>query len=339
MTNTKFLTKISPNWVRFLGASLLSFLFVATAALHKTASANEKIVTENQSSELSYSQSDSSQPDQASSFPDAQNSEPIAQKKQPQLIAQTDSSGTVGDTFGEANKLRQELLIEPIVPVGRPVATGAPASSAGTPTAYGASWGQAFIGGGAYFPLDEGDVDGSLTVGFGLGDAVKSAGLEVAVNIISVGGQEDNFGDFGDSGTVGLKLHRYLPDGTAIAVGWANPIKWGEANRAKETLYGVVTKKFNPVTVSVGIGSGSFASKGARQANENAANVFGSVGLRLAPEASLVSSWTGSSLNLGASFAPLKRTPLVINTIFTDVTDNLDNGVGFTLSAGYSFQF
>jgi hypothetical protein len=337
--------------VRFVGATLLSFLFVATTTLHKPASANEELVTENQSSELSFSpNAPTSTLDNTEEVAAAaqieknlviyqQSQAIILQEKQPQLIAQTDSSGTVGDTFGEANKLRQELLIEPIVPVGKPAATGAPGSSAGTPTAYGASWGQAFIGGGAYFPLDEGDVDGSLTVGFGLGDPIKSAGLEVAVNIISVGGQEDNFGDFGDSGTVGLKLHRYFDDGTAFAVGWSNPIKWGEANRAKETLYGVLTKSFNPVTVSVGLGSGSFASKGARQAGDNAVNLFGSVGLRLAPEASLVSSWTGSSLNLGASFAPLKRTPLVINTIFTDVTDNLDNGVGFTLSAGYSFQF
>ncbi|WP_413172599.1 hypothetical protein [Anabaena azotica] len=323
---------------------------MATAAFQQTASANERLDTEYQSNELSYSLTA-----KVSSLPDTekvvsetqiennlvifQKSEAIIQEKHRQLIAQSDSSGTVGDSFGEANKLRQELLIEPIVPLGRPAATGAPASSAGTPTAYGASWGQAFIGGGAFFPLDEGNVDGSLTVGFGLGDAVKSAGLEVAVNIISVGGQKENFGDFGDSGTVGLKLHRYFDDGTAFAVGWSNPIKWGEANQAKETLYGVLTKSFNPVTVSVGLGSGSFASKGARQAGENAVNLFGSVGLRLAPEASLVTSWTGSSLNMGASFVPLKRTPLVINTIFTDVTDNLNNGVGFTLSAGYSFQF
>ncbi|AFZ59758.1 hypothetical protein H6G54_05440 [Anabaena cylindrica FACHB-243] len=343
---------VALSWVRFIGAAILSCLFVATAISRKPASAVENLLIENQSSEVISNQTSqlSSLPDQqkvtaeetalAQKLVDSQQVEPIAIKQQPKLIAQIDSSGSVGDTFGESNELRQQLLIEPIVgSTGKRRLTAAPSSSAGTPTAYGASFGQAFIGGGAFFPLEDGDVDGSLSLGFGLGDAVKSVGLEVATNIISVGGQEENLGDFGDSGTVGFKLHKYLPDGTAVAVGWSNPVKWGEANQAKETIYGVVTKSFNLVTVSVGLGSGSFASKGARQANENAVNVFGSLGLRVAPAASLVSSWTGNSLNLGASFVPLKNTPIVVNTIFTDVTDNLNNGVGFSLSAGYIFQF
>jgi hypothetical protein len=54
---------------------------------------------------------------------------------------------------------------------------------------------------------------------------------------------------------------------------------------------------------------------------------------------SLVSSLTGNRLNMGASFAPFPDTPIVINTIFTDITSNFATGLGFTLSAGYSFRF
>lgn len=260
------------------------------------------------------------------------------QPKPPQTIAQVDPSAgtTVGDTFSEANRLRQELLIDPIIQIAEPL-KGAPGSSAGTPTAYGAGWGQAFIGGGLFFPFD-GKVDGSMSVGFGLGNPVKSAGLEVAFNIISLGGQNNFFGDFADSGTVGLKLHRILSRDTAVAVGWSNAIKWGEADIPRETIYGVVSQRFDALSVSVGVGSGSFRSKGAINARNNDPNLFASIGYRVTPQASLVSSWTGSGLNLGASFVPFKQSPVVINAIFTDVTDNL-NSSGFSLSAGYSLQF
>ncbi|MBD2206728.1 hypothetical protein H6G33_22120 [Calothrix sp. FACHB-1219] len=269
-------------------------------------------------------------------------------QKLPQLIAQTDSSGAIGDTLGEVNRLRQELLIEPILEIPRPRAAS-PGSSAGTPSAFGASWGQAFIGGGGFIPFD-GKADGSLSVGFGLGDAVKSVGLEVDINIYSVGGQKELLGDFGESGGVGFKLHKFFADGTAVAVAWSNPITWGEGNRAKDTIYGVVTRAFYlqpnspnklPLTVSLGVGTGSFRSLGALRdrSADNPPNFFGSLGLRVIPEASLVASWTGSALNLGASFAPFQNIPVVINTIFTDVTDNSVSSTGFSLSAGYSFKF
>jgi hypothetical protein len=351
LMNPKIFHSININWLQLITTTFISCVFVTTATFEQATLANDQLIQKNQTNNQDNSHNFPSSfspaitnPKTATSdtalekqFVYSQHQEPILTQKQPQKISQNDSSVNVGDTFGEANQLRQEMLIEPMFKVGKP--TAAPASSAGTPTAYGASWGQAFFGGGAYFPLDKGKVDGSLTLGFGLGDAVKSAGLEVSVNIISVGGQEENLGDFADSGTVGLKLHKYLSDGTALAVGWSNSIKWGEAEQAKDTIYGVITKSFNPITISLGVGTGSFTSKGAREAGENAANLFGSVGLRLSPEASLVSSWTGNSLNVGASFAPLKQTPIVINTIFTDVTNNLNNGLGFSVSAGYSLLF
>jgi hypothetical protein len=270
------------------------------------------------------------------------------QQQQSHIIAQVDSSGTVGDTFGDTNKLRQELLIEPIVIPSEPPAAS-PGSSAGTPSAYGASFGQAYVGGGLFFPLEENRdrVDGAFGFGFGLGNAAKSVGLEVNVNITSVGGG-DSF-DFGDSGSVGFKLHKYFSDGTAVAVGWSNPVKWGDVNRARDTIYGVVTKAFPlqpnnpnnrmPLTISVGVGSGAFRSKGAIEANDNAANLFASVGLRVLPQVSLVSSWTGNRLNMGASFVPFKKTPIVVNAIFTDITSNLNTGLGFSLTAGYTFRF
>jgi hypothetical protein len=266
----------------------------------------------------------------------------ITLQKEPQLITQVGSSGATGDTFGDINKLRQDLLIDPIV-IEKP-SKSAPGSSAGTPTAYGASEGQGYVGAGLYLPLDKGRDDGSLSVGAGFGDPVKSVAIEVGGDITSVGTQ-----DFGDSGQVGLKLHKSFQDGTAVAVGWSNAIKWGDANKdAKETVYGVVTRAFDlrpnannklPLTVSLGVGTGSFRSEGDITSDEQGVNVFGSLGLRVIPSTSIVTSWTGNTLNAGASIAPLKTAPIVINAVFTDLTNTFNNGVGFSLSSGYSFQF
>ncbi|WP_199317587.1 hypothetical protein [Richelia sinica] len=356
MTKEIFSTKLSANWVQFLGTTLLSYLVVSTAININPASAAEELASASPNTEVTSAQStqhstvseqQQTATENVSLVPDiavVPVTEPVVDQQKSQIIAQG-SSGVVGDTLGEVNRLRQQLLIDPLIQVAQPSApVAAPGSSAGTPTAYGASWRQGYIGGGAYFPLDEGRVDGSLSVGFGLGDPVKSVGVEVSVDILSVGGPNNrrvgfDGGDFADSGNVGFKIHKYLPDGTAVAVGWSNPIKWGDGDDSKETIYGVVTKSFEKLTVSLGVGSGVFRSKGALKASENSANVFAGVGYRVIPQASLIGSWTGNSLNLGASFAPFKQLPIVVNTIFTDVTDNLDQGVGFSLSAGYTFQF
>lgn len=76
----------------------------------------------------------------------------LLEQKKSQILVQIDSSSSVGDSFGEVNKLRQELLIEPILTQGE-ARKSVPGSTAGTPSAYGASLGQAYIGGGLFFPL------------------------------------------------------------------------------------------------------------------------------------------------------------------------------------------
>lgn len=270
---------------------------------------------------------------------------------QSMTIAQSGDSGAGRETIADTNQLRQELLIDPIEPVlvRETIPVAAPSSSAGTPTAYGIGSRQAYIGGGVSFPIDgERDrTDGSLSFGFGEGDPVRTLGVEFNFNITSVG-SGDNF-DFGDSGTIGFKLHRLLGRGTAVAFGWSNPIRWGDSDRSRPTLYGVFSKSIPlipngrnrklPLTVSVGVGSGGFRSKGALEAVEDTPNVFGSIGLQVIPQASLVGSWTGNRLNLGVSVVPLKNLPLVINAIYTDVTDNLGFGSGLSIVAGSGFRF
>ncbi|MEM9088949.1 MAG: hypothetical protein AAGC93_09420 [Cyanobacteria bacterium P01_F01_bin.53] len=249
----------------------------------------------------------------------------------------------VDDTFAPLSddELRNLLLIDPNFVPGAPGSS--PASGFGVPSAYGADWGDAFVGlSGVTSGRNDTKWDGSFSTGIGFGDAIENVGVEVSVGIISLDG-------FADDGTVGVKLHKVIPqaDNLAVALGWSNAIKWGDASNAEDTFYGVVTKRFNlrpnevnklPLTASLGVGTGAFRSKGAIAVGDNTPNVFGSLGLRVIPELSVVSGWTGSALGLGVSAAPFDF-PLVFTAGVTDVTDNTSNGPRFTASMGYSFSF
>lgn len=264
---------------------------------------------------------------------------------EPQIIAQTGatSDAFVGDTFSEIDQLRQELLIDPLV---API-TGArpsPASTFGTPTAYGASFRTFFIGGAFASAGDISEEDGSIGLGTGVGDPIETVGLEITYNIISL------TDDFGDSGAVGFKLHKIFTqlDNLAVAVGWTNAIDYGDASDAEETVYGVLTKQFDlrpeasnrlPITFSLGVGTGDFRSLGAINSGDNPPNFFAGMGLRMIPQLSFVSSWTGNQLNMGVSTAPFRQVPFTLTVGAADVTSNRADGVRFSLSGGFGFRF
>lgn len=237
--------------------------------------------------------------------------------------------------------LREDLLIEPLIgPEIIDILRPAPGATFGVPSAYGAAWGEGYAH--LTYANQEGDDDGSLGLGLGFGDPRDSIGVEVGVGIISL------TDDFGDRGVVGFKVHRLLDSKTGVAVGWSNPIKWG-VGEPDETIYAVLSRRFHlrpnnitnplPLTATVGAGTGVFRSLGAIDADDNVPNVFGSLALQIVPQASVISSWTGNQLNIGASFVPFDY-PLVLSIGGTDMTDNRDNGgPNFVFSAGYLFDF
>ena len=260
------------------------------------------------------------------------------------LIAQAAGSDQFGGSFTPSEELQQLLEdLAPLVDTRTPRPT--PGTTFGTPSAYGANWRQAFVGTSGIIDLGgAGRTDGSFSVGTGFGNSVSSLGVEVSMSVTSV-----SAGDFGDSGSFGVKLHKIIPStgGLGLAVGWSNALDWGDTRDAEETVYGVASKTFAlrpdstnrlPLSASVGVGTGSFRSTGAIAAGDNAPNVFASLGVVLIPQVSLASSWTGSQWNLGMGVAPF-RVPLTFTLGFTDVTDNTVNGSGFNINAGYSISF
>lgn len=265
---------------------------------------------------------------------------------QSEVIAQadveTEVAQDVGDTFAPLSddEIRQLLLIDSNSALDLPRAI--PSSSFLTPSAYGADWGDAFVGLAGASAGNIADIDGSVSVGFGVGDAVDNVGVEVSVGIISLDGVADD-------GIVGFKLHKVFPEANnlGLALGWSNPVKWGLAEQEEDTFYGVVTQRYDlepgepnplPLTVSLGVGTGTFRSTGAIAAGTNDPNFFGSLGVRVLPELSVVSSWTGSGLGMAVSAAPFEF-PLIFTAGFSDVTDNTAEGPRFNGGMGYSFSF
>ncbi len=215
-----------------------------------------------------------------------------------------------------------------------------PASSFLTPTAYGADWGDVYVGLAQVTAGNRSTFDGSAAIGIGFGDAVKNVGVEVSTSIISLNG-------IGDDGIVGLKLHKIFPKAgnLAVALGWSNPIKWGDATKRENNFYGVATKQFDlrpnhtnrlPLTASLGLGSADpYLTSGE---GKNSLGVFGSLGLRVIPEVSLITSWTGTYLSVAASAAPFKA-PFVFSVGASDITGRSAEGTRFNSTVGYSFSF
>ncbi|MFO0171386.1 MAG: hypothetical protein ACK51W_02715 [Aphanizomenon sp.] len=303
-----------------------------------SASAADNMVTENQKSELIT--------DQAVTIPESeQKIESISEQQQPQLIAQTEDSNQ-----DDVNKIRQELLIEPLLKLKTvaPKPTYPPGLSFAGPSAFGANMGDVFVGASAATAGNRGnsinDIDASTSVGFGLGNSQKLVGLELSFNNGSVK-------NFGSNGTFDLKAHRIVhtkgSNQIAVAAGWKAFAQYQTKDSIEQirpsSVYGVVTSysllKPNdpvnkmPVSFSLGVGGGDF-----RQGNAST-GVFAGAGVQVHPQVGVGLGWSGVGLNLGASFVPISTLPLSITLQGADLTNNSVGGTTFALSIGYGFNF
>lgn len=201
--------------------------------------------------------------------------------------------------------------------------------------------------------------DAEAGIGIGLGDAVKSVGVELSYSINSFGSSQA----FG-SGAFNVKVHKRLSEDTSVAVGWnqfasvvLGPGSSGNTlpfDYPKNSYYASGTKilrtcedinqPFCRVALTAGVGSGVFlpfqtineAFQNGRDAT--GLNVFGSVAVRVARPVSAVVEWTGQDLAAGLSIAPFENFPLVISPAVRDITGAGD-GARFILGAGVAFNF
>lgn len=238
-----------------------------------------------------------------------------------------------------SNSLRQDLKIEPFSAGSAP--TYSPTLSFGIPSAFGATWGDAFVvlSGATAGKARDGQIDGSITAGFGLGSS-DTIGLEVSYNLGSIK-------NFGANGTFDLKAHRIIyadeTNQVAIAAGWETFAQYGNEGVAPSGIYGAITSysllqpndTYNkmPISFTVGVGGGGF-----RQGNSST-GIFGGVGLQVHPQIGIGASWSGVGINAGVSYVPDTTIPLTIGVTGADLTNNSRGGTVLVLNVSYGFNF
>lgn len=164
--------------------------------------------------------------------------------------------------------------------------------------------------------------DGSLALGLGLGDASQNLGVQLTANITSLRG------NFGDSGYFGIRVSRQLTDGKAPLFLGAeiNGLgTWGQARNVPES--GNVMLTWFPVLETAGGRSYPLmftAGYGSHRKNRltDPAPFFGA-GIGLTRNFGASMSWTGETLDIGASFSIDGVDFMNITTEVNDVTDRL----------------
>ena len=219
-----------------------------------------------------------------------------------------------------------------------------PGSSSGTPTAYGAEFGDVFFGAGYQARTRyTRHVDGDAYIGLGLGNPRDYLGIELCVTSFTT----VRHGFFRQS-SFSFKIHRDLPGNFAIAYGWEDAIH-SSGTDGGSSMYGVLTSSIplrddpdaflSRLTLSGGFGNGRFQSERAFSADRHGVNGFGSIGLRVFKPIALLADWTGQDLTLGASVVPFRRIPLFITPAYADVTGSAGDGARFVMGVGIDFSF
>ncbi|MFM7476461.1 MAG: hypothetical protein ACKO2T_12270 [Microcystis aeruginosa] len=273
-------------------------------------------------------------------LPAGNNNAPEVEKWQAQASTPVDPN-----VSPELQRLRQDFLIEEPKTLSAKLAefVVAPSASISIPIGFGANFGQIFGGFGFQSRTRfTNQADGGLALGGGLGDPQKIVGLDVTLAILSL------FGDNAGRGSFSFKIHRSLPEGFAVALGFENAINWGGTD-GSSSIYGVVSKffqltettkePFSQLTLSLGVGGGRFRSEGAIEDGVNSLGVFASAGLRIVEPVSAIVEWSGQDLNAGISLIPFPKIPLTVNLAGADLTGNAGDGARFVMSIGYNYFF
>ena len=183
------------------------------------------------------------------------------------------------------------------------------AKSIMTPSAWGAAYGSVYLGAGAAERTPYLDsADGIVGLGYGMGDPILTAGLQLGTTMSDLS-QFDNI-------SFSFKLHRYLTRGTTVAVGAESLLSNNEfADDAGSTFYFVVSHVLQSLSssrpgigrvhLSAGVGSGRFAKKSGRDFSEgkgrNGTIAFGNVAIEVARDLNVILEWSGTNLITGMS--------------------------------------
>ncbi len=258
--------------------------------------------------------------------------------------------------------MRRRFMLN--IPANAPTSTGggltdlfrgAPGTNTGTPLAFGAQMGDIFVGGGFQSETrgiklangnftEGGDSDGSVSLGFGLGNSTEAISLTTVITSLSTFRS-----GFGNRTAFSFALSRNISPTLAFGVGVENAfISGGGKTDGTDSWYGVVSKVIqNPggseflkaLTLSGGVGNGRFRMIDDVNSGNETVNVFASAAALLHEQFSVITDWTGQDLNIGASFVPFKKFPFSITPALVDVLGIANGSPRFTLGAGIGMHF
>ncbi|HEY3287977.1 MAG TPA: hypothetical protein VGJ96_12745 [Gemmatimonadaceae bacterium] len=236
------------------------------------------------------------------------------------------------------------------LPASQPFFRGAPGTSSGSPSGFGAAWRDGFVGGGfqqvrkpwgqrSTAPTP--DSDGSMAFGFGLGNAKEAVGLEVVV--ASLGTFRSGLYE---RTAFSFKAHHQVSSSASIALGVENAFVTGGSDGGDPSVFVAATRVLSfpesplkQVTVSGGIGNGRFRFEKDFMEDKKTVNFFGSVGAQFHAQASAFADWGGQDLAVGLSLVPIKAFPVIITPAITDLTGANGNDPRFTLGFGIGMRF
>ncbi|PZV26924.1 MAG: hypothetical protein DCF12_07155 [Snowella sp.] len=210
-------------------------------------------------------------------------------------------------------------------------------------SAFGANWGDLFIGGSVATAGNERSrIDSYGGFGFGLGNASNLIGSTVSFNMQSLR-------NFGATNGINVDFHRIVFNDAqtqvAMAVGVTNLIRiysGGYTDRLEEGYWGAITSytflrpddpvNTLPLALTVGGASGQY--------DQTDVGIFGGVGIQLAPQLGVGAAWSGVSLDLGMSYVPIPTFPLTLTMEGIDLTNNTPGGPRFLfgINVGYNFS-
>lgn len=154
-----------------------------------------------------------------------------------------------------------------------------------------------------------GDDDGSIVLGFGVGDPDKKVGIELAVGITSVSSPWWGDGTFGDEGNINVKVHRrFTPtilNGTSSAsFGVSNLLGWGGTREMPQNLYMAYSEqgyfgRFNEYGASITVGYGTNVANG-----ESKSSFFGGIAVARSQINTSI-SFIGDEIYYSGSFYPM----------------------------------
>jgi len=143
-----------------------------------------------------------------------------------------------------------------------------------------------------------------------------------------------------------VKAHKIVR-GWGVGLGVSNILLNGDTD-ADPTIYAAATRTFSVKqsgpyfrngSINLGIGNGSFRFADAQRNDDSGIGLFVSSSIELNNWSSAIFDFSGGTTNLGLSFVPFGKLPLVVTGTMSDLTGEFGDAARLGLGAGMSWKY